>query len=265
MANVGDLSNKGIELTLGANILRNKDFNWNSNLTLAHNKQVVEKLSNQFYQTDVVHTGDLHDLTGMTGTFTQILKEGYPVGTFFGPRSEGVDEDGKFILANDGDSEVLGNAQPKLSLGFSTDLTYRSFDLSIAAYGLFGQKILNAQSMNISYPGRLPAYNVLDSWIGKNITEGPIYSSYWIEKGDFLRIQSITFGYTLPVKNAWFDKIRLYVTGENLYTFTGYTGLDPEVNFGGLTNPGIDKSLGYGTNYYYPRPRTFSVGLNLVF
>ncbi|MDR3217516.1 MAG: TonB-dependent receptor [Dysgonamonadaceae bacterium] len=265
LANVGDLSNKGVELTVGANIIRSKDFNWNINLTLAHNKQEVEKLSNQFYETDVVHLGDLHDLTGMTGTFTQILKEGYPVGTFFGPRSEGIDEDGKFILANDGEYEVLGNAQPKLSLGFSTDFTYRDFDLTIATYGLFGQKILNAQSMNISYPGRLPAYNVLDSWLDKNITEGPVFSSYWIEKGDFLRIQSVTLGYTLPVKNACFDKIRLYVTGENLYTFTGYSGLDPEVNFSGLTNPGIDKSLGYGSNYYYPRPRTFSLGLNLIF
>jgi iron complex outermembrane receptor protein len=268
MANVGDLTNKGIEFTLGASIIKSKDLNWNANLTLAHNKQTVDKLSNQFYETDAVSYGNLHGLTGMSGTFTQVLKEGYPVGTFWGPRCEGIDEDGKFILANDGDPEILGNAQPKLTLGFSTDLTYRSFDLSIAAYGNFGQKVLNAQAMNISYPGRLPAYNVLDSYVDKNITEGPVYSSYWIEKGDFLRIQSATLGYTLPVKNNWFNKIRLYVTGENLFVFTKYSGIDPEVNFSGLKSPGIDKSVGSsdnGDNYYYPRPRTFSFGINLIF
>ena len=268
MANVGDLSNKGIEFTLGANIIKGKDLNWNANLTLAQNTQKVEKLSNQFYETDVVYYGNLHGMTGMSGTYTQILKEGYPVGTFWGPRCTGIDEDGKFILANDGEPEVLGNAQPKLTLGFSTDLTYRDFDLSIAAYGNFGQKILNAQAMNISYPGRLPAYNVLDSYVNKNITEGPKYSSYWIEKGDFLRIQNVTLGYTLPIKNDWFSKIRCYVMGENLFVFTGYSGLDPEVNFSGLLSPGIDKSVGStenGNNYYYPRPRTFSFGINLIF
>ena len=268
MANVGDLSNKGIEFTLGAKIIKGRDFNWNANLTLAYNKQKVEKLSNQFYETDVVYYGNLHGMTGMSGTFTQILKEGYPVGTFWGRRCTGVDENGKFIYANDGEEEVLGYAQPKLTLGFSTDLTYRDFDLSIATYGNFGQKVLNAQAMNISYPGRLPAYNVLDSWVDKNITEGPAYSSYWIEKGDFLRIQSMTLGYTLPIKNEWFKKIRCYITGENLFVFTGYSGLDPEVNFSGLRSPGIDKSIGSssnGDNYYYPRPRTFSLGLNLIF
>jgi iron complex outermembrane receptor protein len=268
MANVGDLTNKGIEFTLGANIVKTKDLNWNANLTLAHNKQTVDKLSDQFYETDVVYYGNLHGLTGMSGTFTQILKEGYAVGTFWGPRCTGIDGDGKFIFANDGEPEVLGNAQPKLTLGFSTDLTYRDFDLAIATYGNFGQKVLNAQTMNLSYPGRLPAYNAPDSYVDKKITEGPVYSSYWIEKGDFLRIQSATLGYTLPVKNNWFDKIRLYVTGENLFVFTKYSGLDPEVNFSGLKSPGIDKSVGSsgdGDNYYYPRPRTFSFGINLIF
>jgi iron complex outermembrane receptor protein len=272
MANVGDLSNKGIEATLSANIINTKDFNWNANLTLAYNQQTVDKLSNQFYQTDAVASGNLHGMTGLSNFYSQTLREGYPVGTFWGPHCLGIDKEGKFILETDENGEVvnrdLGSAQPKLSIGFSTDFTYCNFDLNIAAYGMFGQKILNAQAMNISYPGRLPAYNVLDSWIEKNISEGSVYSDYWIEKGDFLRIQSLTLGYTLPLKNAWFDKIRLYVTGENLFVFTNYSGLDPEVNINGLKSPGIDKSIGLsenGDNYYYPRPRIFSLGINLIF
>lgn len=273
MANVGDLSNKGIEFTLGANIMNTKDFTWNANLTLAHNKQKVDKLSNDIYQTDAVSTGNLHGLSGMSGVYTQILKEGYPVGTFWGPKCLGIDEDGKYVLNKDADDnpimEDLGSAQPKLNLGFSMDFTYRNFDLNIAAYGMFGQKILNAQGMNISDINRIPAYNVLDSWLGKNITDKPVFSDYWIEKGDFLRLQNLTLGYTVPLKNkAWFSRIRIYGTAENLFTITGYNGMDPEVNTSGLLSPGIDKSVGeaqYGDNYYYPRSRTFSFGVNLSF
>jgi len=269
LANVGDLTNKGIELTLGANILRAKDFTWNANLVLAHNNQKVEKLSNAIYQTDAVSTGNLTGLTGMSGIYTQLLKEGYAVGTFWGPKYLGIDEDGKFILAKDEEGNVinqyLGSAQPKLTLGFAMNFTYRDFDLNIAANGMFGQRILNAQGMNISYPGRLPGYNILDSWLDKNITEGPIFSDYWIEKGDFLRLQSATLGYTLPVNDTWFSKVRVYATAENLFTITGYKGLDPEVNIGGLASPGIDKSIGGGDNYYYPRARIFSFGVNLSF
>ncbi len=274
LANVGNLSNKGLELTLGANIMKSDDFSWNANLVLAHNKQKVDKLSNDIYQTDAVYSGNLAGLTGMTGVYTQILKEGYPVGTFWGPKYQGIDDAGKFIFEKDADGKVinqdLGNVQPKLTMGFAMDFAYHGFDLNIAANGMFGQKILNAQAMNISYPGRLPSYNVLDTWVekGKNITEGPIFSDYWIESGSFLRLQTATLGYNLPIKNTWFNKVRVYVTGENLFIITNYTGVDPEVNITGLRSPGIDKSVGTATdgdNFYYPRARTVSFGVNLSF
>lgn len=273
MANVGDLENKGIEFTLGANIMSQKDFSWNGNLTLAYNKQKVTKLSNDKYQTDTVATGNLQGLTGMTGVYAQTLREGYPVGTFWGPKCLGIDEKGNYILEMDEDGETplmqnLGNAQPKLTMGISMDFTYRDFDLNIAGYGMFGQKILNAQAMNLASLGRLPGSNILDSWVNKGIKQDPVYSDYWIEKGDFFRLQSLTLGYTLPFKNAWFSKIRFYATGENLFTITGYNGIDPEVNTSGLLSPGIDKSIGEardGDNFYYPKARTFSFGVNLSF
>jgi len=269
LANVGDLTNRGIELTLGANIVRKDRFTWNANVVMARNMQKVDRLSNELYQTEAVPSGNLHGLTGMSGVYTQLLKEGYAVGTFWGPKFLGIDEEGKFILETGEDGEViqqyLGNAQPKMMLGFAMDMTYRNFDFNVAANGMFGQKILNAQAMNISYPGRMPGYNVLDSWVGTTITEGPVFSDYWIEDGSFLRLQSASLGYTLPVNPTWFSRARIYVTGENLFTITGYKGLDPEVNFSGLASPGIDKSLGEGDNYYYPRARTFTFGINLSF
>ncbi len=269
LANVGDLTNKGVELTVGANIVRNDRLAWNANVVLARNVQTVDRLSNELYQTDAVPSGNLHGLTGMSGIYTQLLKEGYAVGTFWGPKFLGIDEQGKFILERDAAGDViqqyLGNAQPKMMLGLAMDVAYRGFDLNIAGNGMFGQRILNAQAMNISYPGRLPGYNILDSWLGTEVSEGPIFSDYWIEDGSFLRIQTVTLGYSLPVDNAWFSRARVYLTGENLFTFTGYRGLDPEVNFSGLRSPGIDKSLGEGDNYYYPRAKTFTLGVNLSF
>jgi iron complex outermembrane receptor protein len=272
LANVGDLTNKGIELTVGANILNSKDLSWNVNLTLAYNKQTLDKLSNDIYQTDAVSTGNLHGLQGMSGVYTQTLREGYAVGTFWGPKCLGIDSDGKYILQKDDESNVidqfLGDAQPKLTMGFAMDFAYKNIDLNIATYGMFGQKILNAQGMVISSINRLPTYNVPDNWTDKGVTEDPVFSDYWIEKGDFLRIQNITLGYTLPVKNNWVERIRIYSVVENLFTFTAYRGMDPEVNYSGLKSPGIDKSIGtaeYGDNYYYPRPRTVSFGINISF
>uniref|UniRef100_S0DFY5 Putative TonB-dependent receptor family protein n=1 Tax=termite gut metagenome TaxID=433724 RepID=S0DFY5_9ZZZZ len=272
MANVGDLENKGIEFTLGADIVRKKNFTFSANATLAYNVQKVTKLSNDIYQTEAIAYGNLHGLQGMTGVYTQTLREGYAVGTFWGPRCLGIDEDGKYILNRDSKGELiyenLGNAQPKLTLGLSLDLTYRDFDLNISGYGLFGQKVLNAQGMTVNSIGRLPGANVPDAWLDKGISDGAVFSDYWIEKGDFFRMQNITLGYSVPLKDKWFSKIRVYATVENLFVLTGYSGIDPEINYSGLLSPGIDKSIGdsvYGDNYYYPRPRTFIFGVNLSF
>ncbi|MDR1552648.1 MAG: TonB-dependent receptor [Prevotellaceae bacterium] len=271
LANVGDLSNTGIELTLNSNVYKTKDFSWDGTLTLAHNRQKVLKLSDATYQTDVVYSGSLHGLSGLSNMFSQILKEGYPVGTFYGPRFEGLDADGKFILANNGDPEALGDVQPDLTLGLSFDFTYRNFDLNISAYGMFGQKVLNAQAMNISYAGRAPSYNIPDSYLTSGINDKVTYSSYWIEDASFLRIQGITLGYTLPssfLKKIGINKLRCYITGENLFVITGYSGIDPEISIDGLATPGIDKSISTSSAdnvNYYPRPRTFSFGVNISF
>lgn len=264
LANVGDLTNQGVELTLGANIINHKDFTWDANLTLSHNKQTIDKLSNQIYQTDKVYSGSLEGILGMSNRYSQIIAEGYPLGTFWGPRCEGIGDDGKFLLVNDGKEEVLGNAQPKLSMGLALNFTYRNFDLNIAGYGLFGQKVLNVAGMARGYSKHMPQYNITNSFAESGVTgeNMPIYSSYWLEDGSFFRLQSLTFGYTLPgnlLKNIGVNRFRFYVTGENLFVISGYRGIDPEVSVSGLDAPGIDKGD------IYPMPRTFSFGLNLSF
>src|SRR5690606_37596293 len=255
LANVGELSNVGIEMTLNANIVSSDRFNWDANLTLASNEQKIEKLSNQVYETDVIYSGSLHGLSGMSNQFSQIVKEGYPVGTFWGYENSGLDENGAFILGEE--KTDIGDVQPDLTLGFGMNFSYDNFDFSFSSYGMFGQKVLNATNMMLFDPNRLPAYNVPDDFLDSGITSDPTFSSYWVEDASFLRLQNLTFGYTIPMDKV-FSNFRIYLMGENLMTFTSYDGVDPEVDISGLFNPGIDRFNNY------PRPTTISFGLNIT-
>ncbi len=258
LANVGNLTNEGIELSLNSTFYRTNDFTAGANLTFATNRQKVDKLSNEVYQTDVVYSGSLHNLTGMSNTFSQILKEGYAVGTFWGPKYEGLDENGNFILA-EGGAQVIGNAQPDFTMGFGMDFTFRDWYFNFFGYGMFGQDVLNATAMEISYPGRLPAYNVTDSFLESGIKSDPLYSSYWIQDASFFRLQSATLGYNFPVNVIGINSINCYITGENLFVLTKYEGIDPEVSIDGLASPGIDMLN------YYPKARTIMLGLKVNF
>ncbi|MBN1182311.1 MAG: TonB-dependent receptor [Bacteroidales bacterium] len=271
LANVGDLSNKGIELTLNSYIIQTQKFSWDIYLVFAANKQVIEKLSNQVYTTEEIYTGSLHNLRGMSNQFAQVIKEGYPVGSFWGPEFGELNEEGKFLDQNgnllkekgktypDSLKTYLGNAQPKFTMGLSTGLSYKQIDLDISTIGMFGQKVLNATAMSLSDPSRLPAQNVPDAFLESGIADDPTYSSYWIEDASFIRLQYVTLGYNFSIDKIGINSIKIYVTGENLFVFTNYTGIDPEVSIDGLSNPGIDMFN------YYPKPRTISLGLNLTF
>lgn len=255
LANVGDISNKGIELTLNSTLIDNEDLRVTSDLILSSNKQKIEKLSNEQFETDVIYSGSLTGLPGMTNQFSQIIREGYAVGTFWGYEALGKDEDGKYVLSED--KRVLGDIQPKLVLGFGMNFKYKSFDFSFLANGMFGQKVLNATGMSLWDPNRLPAQNVPDDFIASGITSDPTYSSYWVEDASFLRLQTLTLGYTFDLDNIGINNARLYVTGENLFVLTPYSGVDPEVSTSGLSSPGIDMFN------FYPRPTTVSFGINL--
>ena len=274
LANVGTMVNRGVELTLGANILRTKDFTLDANASLSYNHQEITKLSNSTYQAVGLQAGSLHNIRGLSNTYSQVIKEGYPAGTFWGHKCTGIDDDGKYILdkGEDGNGYYLGSAMPKWNLGLSLSATYKDFDLSVAGYGMFGHKILNATRMQLFDASRLPAQNTLDDFITSGVKDNPTYSDYFIENGNFFRLQSVTLGYTIPkTKRFGFERIRLYVTGENLFCITGYKGTDPEVYVPDnvLNGPGIDRLItdsqsGDGATYS-PRPRTFSIGLNLSF
>ncbi len=266
LANVGDLENKGIELTLGSNILRQKDYTLDANLSLSYNDQKITKLSNQQYQAVGLQAGSLHGLRGMSNLYAQIIKEGYPAGAFWGPKNKGIDGNGKYIIDRDAQgapvNEYLGSAMPKWNLGLSINATFHDFDMSVSGYGMFGQKALNATRMSMFDPTRLPSQNVPDDFLTSGITDDPLFSSYFVEDASFFRLQALTLGYTVPGTAKWgVERLRFYVTGENIFCITGYKGLDPEVSLPDnvLDSPGIDRFNSY------PRPRTWSLGVNISF
>ncbi|MFT4612786.1 MAG: TonB-linked SusC/RagA family outer membrane protein [Gammaproteobacteria bacterium] len=257
LANVGDLSNRGIELTLNTNIITTDDLQISSDLVLASNKQKIEKLSNDQFETDEVFSGSLFGLPGMSNQFSQIIKEGFPVGTFWGYEALGKDANGNFILSQE--KTDLGNIQPKLTLGFGMNFKYKSFDVSFLTSGMFGQKVLNATGMSLWDRNRLPAQNVPDAFLESGINSDAKFSSYWVEDASFFRLQTLSVGYTFNFEEIGISNARLYATGENIFVITGYTGADPEVSIGGLDSPGIDRFN------FYPRPTTVSLGINLSF
>ena len=268
LANVGDLVNKGFELSLGYKAVRAKNWTLDVNMSLAYNHQEITKLSNDQYQAVGLQAGSLHNVRGMSNTYSQVIKEGYPAGAFWGPHCTGISSDGKYMLDKDDNGKVkdgyLGSAMPKWNLGLSLNATWRDFDASVAAYGMFGQKVLNVSRMVMYDPTRFPSQNTLDDFMKSGITDNPTYSDYFIENGDFFRLQAITLGYSVPlntVKKLGLTRLRFYVTGENLFCITGYKGIDPEVSVPDnvLSSPGIDFFNSY------PRPRTFSLGVNIGF
>ncbi len=255
LANVGTMRNKGVEVTLNADLVKNNKFSWNTTLTFAHNKQKIEKLSNQIYETDIIYSGSLHGLSGMSNMYSQIIAEGYAVGTFWGKKFLGFDETGNFKLSEE--DQEIGNVQPDYTVGITMNFNYKNIDLSISGYGMFGQDVLNATNMMLYTNNRLPAYNIPDDYLNSGINAPPTFSSYWIEDASFFRLQNVTLGYTVPLKGM-LTSLRIYAMGQNLAVWTKYKGIDPEIDNTGLSAPGIDKFNNY------PRPRTFSVGMNLT-
>lgn len=265
MANVGNMKNSGIELSLNAEAIRTKDFGWTISLNLAHNKNEVTRLSNDVFSMDKILLGDVF-VRGGSSSGTHVLEEGRPIGQFYGLVCKGLDENGRYILVDkDEDGEIsdpadydyIGSAQPKLTYGITNMFRYKNFDLSFFLRGTLGNDILNATRLAYAQAGFLPGTNALDDPLTYTLSETPRFSSYYLEKGSFMRLDNLTLGYKIKA----FNGIRVYLTAQNLFVITKYKGLDPEVSMeseNGLA-PGIEP------REFYPKARTFSVGVNLNF
>ncbi|MFH0757939.1 MAG: TonB-dependent receptor [Bacteroidota bacterium] len=266
LANVGDMSNKGIEIILNGDIVRSGDFKWSATVNFAHNKNVIERLSDDIYQTDNIKTGGI-SLRGSGYLTSHIIEEGQEVGTFYNLRSSGLDENGKFLIddlnedgmINNLDYTYIGHAMPRFTYGILNTFTYKKFDLSIFMRGLYGNDVLDSPRVQYSNPKWLPGGNVLAEVLTNGITDDPLFSSYFIYDGSFLRMENMSLSYDIGALNKiGIGSLRIFATAQNLFIITKFEGIDPEVRMSGL-DPGKLE------HYFVPKPKTFTIGLDVRF
>jgi iron complex outermembrane receptor protein len=272
-ANVGEISNTGFELTAGCDVFQGDRFSWSTGVTLAHNRNRVEKLSGDAFRMDYVLTGGAAIGAGQSGGSAQIIREGYPVGTFYTLRYRGHNDAGESLfLDRDGeittspvapdDYYICGDSQPALNCSWTNSLTWRRFSLGMLFHGVAGHRVLNATLAKLTYTSRVSHYNqpkyVLESGQAFNDIRSHFTSDRYIQNADFLRLENVNIAYTLPLNGRHVRSADFYVTVSNAFVWTGYKGIDPEIDMSGI-EPGIDNDS------MYPKTRSYQIGIKLNF
>ena len=272
--NAGEIENRGIEFDLGG-IIMDKTVKWNADLNMSFNRNEVISLE----YTPVYYFGRIYS----NNSDVSIVKPGLPLGSFFGYVSEGVDpHTGDLIykdidnngVINSSDRTIIGDAQPDFTFGFTNNFSYKKWDLNIFIQGSVGNDIYNATRIDLEgmFDSKNQSKVVNNRWTPTDtIADIPRpgnmdnvrNSTRFIEDGSYVRLKALTLSYRLIENTEKFKaikKLSIYFSGENLLTFTNYSGFDPEVNAFG--NSATEIGIDYGT---YPQARTFIVGLNVEF
>lgn len=270
--NSGAVSNKGIEASLRWEDRINDNLNYWIGGNFSHNTNEVTRSDSPYFQ-NFPNSGSLGN-----GQNTKRVVVGEPLGSFYVFEQTGYSNDGTPVYRDvDGDGRLTdadrvnaGSYIPDYTYGINLGVNYKNFDLSVDAYGVGGSKVYNGKKAQ-RFGGENVENDVLDNfWTPSNpnaenpkpFNEVPRASSYYVESGDFLRINNITLGYTFPKMIEKLDKVRLYVTAVNPFIFTNYSGYSPEIVGGDNANPlgtaGIELDA-------YPTNKTFLVGVNVVF
>lgn len=275
-ANAGSIRNRGWEVAFNVVPVQNKDFYWESGVNFSTNKSELLSLSNDKFI--AVSYSNQGDLLAPIQQPSHRIEEGQPIGNFYGYKSIDIDEDGHWIIEGaDGnpkpiadqqpdDKKVIGNGLPDFYLNWNNTFRYKQFDLSLTMRGAFGFQILNSAEMHYAVPVVIGEGNIMGKAFDNVYGKRPLaydqslqYVSYYVQDGDYWKIDNLTIGYTPKLReNKWIKRVRVYGSVSNLATITGYSGIDPEVGVSGLT-PGIDD------RYRYPSARTFTFGVNLNF
>ena len=276
-ANVGEMSNTGLEIMVSGIPVKTKDFEWNSTITFSTNTNKLKSLSNDLYQasSDYFLSGWIQE---PVKTESHIVRIGNPVGDIYGFKVVDVDDNGKWIYEDkDGNlvgyddfdhsfdnKKVLGNGLPKWYLGFNNQFKYKNWDLAINMRGAFGFQIINCARMfyeNRSRQDWNRLKSAYDKVFGKAVLNSGCaeeFNSYYVEDGDYWKIDNITLGYRFKNVCKYIHALRIYGSVNNALTITGYKGIDPEVSTSGL-------APGYDNRDQYPHTRSFTLGANITF
>ncbi|WP_207422245.1 SusC/RagA family TonB-linked outer membrane protein [Desertivirga brevis] len=262
----GEIINKGFEFMLGSRIIRTKNFNWSADVNGATLDNTIKNLP-----VSEIYSGTISG-PGQSGVVANIYKSGYAAGSFYLLEHIGFDEKGANIFRdrngdntiNSDDRVIIEGAIPKFSFGFNSQMNYKRFDLSLSFIGQTGAYLVNNTGLNALNINNLASdRNVASGYLesGANSSNAPQLSTLFLEKSDFLRLNSARLGYNLKLKSLkWLQGLGLYVTGQNLFTITNYSGYDPLINSpkssGGNQSLGIDYAS-------YPTAKTFIFGATL--
>lgn len=255
--------NQGVELSLNYRVISSENFNWDTSFNVAFLENEVTDFNEA-----PINTGQI-DGPGLTGAFAQQIADGQPLYAFFLREFIGFDENGIAEYEGGDVQKFTGDSPlPKYNLGFSSNMSYKSFDLNLFFTGQFGHKIYNnTENALFSVANLSQGRNGTTDTAALIGTEDPFnaadVSTRYLESGDFLRLQTATLGYTLNLdKYKWINKARLFVNAQNLFVITSYSGQDPEVSINkqinGVPSIGIDYTA-------FPKARTFTLGLNVTF
>lgn len=272
LANVGDATSKGLEFSISAIPVRNRDFSWNSSINFSFNDNRIDKFSNEHFQTEWIEKGYLSDgdLGGLNNTPLLRLVPSGKVGDFYLPVFKGFTDDGKWIFEDvnddgsfsfENDRRFVGNAQPDFTAGWTNELTYKNLTLAFTLRAVVGNDVFNVGRMaleNQSIAGQ--EKNMLKSVLNSPLRDAGFPSDYYLEDGSFLKMDNVTLGYNIPFKeNKYIKDLHIYFTAQNVFTITGYKGVDPEVDMVGIDNMGIERTR------YFPTVRSYVLGLNITF
>lgn len=267
MANLGQMSNSGLEFGLGINAIHREDMSLNFSMNLSFQRNKLISLSGS-WRGEYLEAPDMEPIASMNGagfhggTNDVVFQAvGHPLGVFYLPHCTGLGtrEDGTRYYETDGVSHFCGQASPKAMLGSNVSFRYRAFDITLQANGAFGHKIFNGTSLTYMNMGSLPYYNVLSGAPEKNIVDQTV-TDYWLERGDYVNIDYVTVGWNVPVKLRKVSNLRLTASVNNLLTVTSYSGLTPMVN-----SSVVSSTFGLDDKISYPVFRSYSIGISIQF
>jgi hypothetical protein len=253
-----------VELTLNTQLVKRSAFQWNTTFTASHNKNVLDKITNDEFTQSSYETAFIG---GAIGVWTQRIQEGEEVGTFYGPVWLGVSEEGYDEFKNQNpigevdksDWENIGTASPIAMLGWSNTMIFKNFEFSFNFRAGIGGKVLNSYRLYYESWKSIGLRNIVHSQYENPEFIGDItYSSKYVEDATFLKLDNLTLNYNFNIRSGYISKLSAFVSAQNVFWITGYQGIDPEVNLSGL-EPGID-----GLSYY-PRTTSLTLGVNASF
>jgi iron complex outermembrane receptor protein len=271
--NIGKMNNTGIELFLEFFVVNRPNISWKSTLNGSHYKTIITELGKWVEEGDYRKEGYLSG-RGLVGEENYVVGniEGEELGAFFLPVYVGLSSDGRLLYESetggitrnlsDAERQIVGSPAPDLEIGWSNSFTlYNNWTIDFSLRSMIGNDVYNATQMFFDYPGNLPSLNAVPEaveWYEQGRTNPPQIADIYVEDGSFVKLDYLSLGYNFEFNSSYFSSVRIYVTGNNLFTLTNYSGVDPETSVEG-------RAFGIDQYDVYPKTRSISIGMSSTF